>query len=313
MGGALKAIDLVDYVLYMAAMVALPPTPALAGEQWRDAWAERVDRTEPWLLRWLEEQWDGPYWRHGSLRQRDERRRVGRLRADRDPDDDRRGVGRRVPQQQLPHVRAAAGRARAAHRAVGAHEPGELAARAAHRPRPGDDPLLRHVAARLAAGGRARAGARLPAPADRSRAGSRAAPGRVARRRHMAADRRARDRPQRSARVARTCSRCAATSARPRGSPAPVLLPVGPADGPASRRRDVARLRLARARRRARDRGPSPTHRHAAVRRPGRVPRREALQRLPRRDVAARRRAASSTSATGTRRSRPSRWSRASR
>ncbi len=71
MGGALKAVDLVDYVLYMAAMVALPPPPALAGESWRDAWAERVDRTEPWLLRWLEEQWDGPYWRHGSLRQRD--------------------------------------------------------------------------------------------------------------------------------------------------------------------------------------------------------------------------------------------------
>ncbi len=72
MGGALKAVDLVDYVLYMAAMVALPPTPALAGEKWRDVWAERVDRTEPWLLRWLEQQWDGPYWRHGSLRQRDE-------------------------------------------------------------------------------------------------------------------------------------------------------------------------------------------------------------------------------------------------
>jgi predicted acyl esterase len=72
MGGALKAVDLVDYVIYMTAMVALPPTPALAGEKWRDAWGARVDRAEPWLLRWLEEQWDGPYWRHGSLRQRDE-------------------------------------------------------------------------------------------------------------------------------------------------------------------------------------------------------------------------------------------------
>ena len=45
MGGALKAIDLVDYVLYMAAMVALPPMPALAGDGWRDAWAERVDQS----------------------------------------------------------------------------------------------------------------------------------------------------------------------------------------------------------------------------------------------------------------------------
>ena len=72
MGGALKAIDLIDYVIYMTAMVALPPTPALAGDRWRDVRAARVDRAEPWLLRWLEEQWDGPYWRQGSLRQRDE-------------------------------------------------------------------------------------------------------------------------------------------------------------------------------------------------------------------------------------------------
>jgi predicted acyl esterase len=68
MGGTRRALDLVDYVLYMAAMNALPPPPALAGPDWRAAWADRVDRTEPWLLRWLEEQWDGPYWRHGSLR-----------------------------------------------------------------------------------------------------------------------------------------------------------------------------------------------------------------------------------------------------
>jgi predicted acyl esterase len=68
MGGTLRAVDLVDYVLYMVAMNALPPPPALAGPEWRAQWAERIDRTEPWLLRWLEEQWDGPYWRHGSLR-----------------------------------------------------------------------------------------------------------------------------------------------------------------------------------------------------------------------------------------------------
>jgi predicted acyl esterase len=68
MGGTLRGLDLVDYVLYMTAMNALPPPPALAGAAWRDAWIERLDRSEPWLLRWLEEQWDGPYWRHGSLR-----------------------------------------------------------------------------------------------------------------------------------------------------------------------------------------------------------------------------------------------------
>lgn len=67
-GGALKAIDLVDYVHYMAALTILPPAPALAGPAWRDAWAERFDQAEPWLLRWLEEQVDGPYWQHGSVR-----------------------------------------------------------------------------------------------------------------------------------------------------------------------------------------------------------------------------------------------------
>ena len=67
-GGALRGLDLLDYVLYMAALVVLPPVPALAGEAWREQWLERFERCEPWLLRWLDEQLDGPYWRHGSLR-----------------------------------------------------------------------------------------------------------------------------------------------------------------------------------------------------------------------------------------------------
>ncbi len=67
-GGALRAIDLVDYVLYMAAMNALPPVPSVYGDGWREEWERRIENGEPWLLRWLEEQTDGPYWRHGSLR-----------------------------------------------------------------------------------------------------------------------------------------------------------------------------------------------------------------------------------------------------
>ena len=68
MGGVLKALDLVDWVLYMAACNVLPPVPAVFGEGWREEWLRRIEGTEPWLLRWLEEQSDGPYWRHGSLR-----------------------------------------------------------------------------------------------------------------------------------------------------------------------------------------------------------------------------------------------------
>lgn len=68
MGGVLKAVDLVDWVLYMVACNALPPVPAVFGDGWREEWGRRVDGTDPWLLRWLEEQADGPYWRHGSVR-----------------------------------------------------------------------------------------------------------------------------------------------------------------------------------------------------------------------------------------------------
>lgn len=67
-GGAKRGLDSIDYPLYMVAMNALPPVPSIAGEGWRDQWAERVEMLEPWLFRWLEEQDDGPYWRHGSLR-----------------------------------------------------------------------------------------------------------------------------------------------------------------------------------------------------------------------------------------------------
>jgi uncharacterized protein len=67
-GGALKLLDLVDYPLYMVALNALPPVPAIAGPDWRERWRERVEGLEPWLLRWLEQQLDGPYWRQGSLR-----------------------------------------------------------------------------------------------------------------------------------------------------------------------------------------------------------------------------------------------------
>ncbi len=66
-GGALKALDLVDYPVMMAAMNALPPVPSLFGEGWREEWERRVQGNDPWVLRWLEEQNRTPYWKHGSL------------------------------------------------------------------------------------------------------------------------------------------------------------------------------------------------------------------------------------------------------
>jgi predicted acyl esterase len=67
-GGALRFIDLVDYCHYMTPMNALPPVPAVWGDGWRDEWKRRLETVEPWLFRWLSERYDGPYWRHGSVR-----------------------------------------------------------------------------------------------------------------------------------------------------------------------------------------------------------------------------------------------------
>ena len=68
-GGALRAIDLIDYCHYMTAFNALPPVPAVYGDGWVEAWRTRIERTEPWILTWLDEQVDSPYWRNGSLRE----------------------------------------------------------------------------------------------------------------------------------------------------------------------------------------------------------------------------------------------------
>src|SRR5680860_180622 len=72
-GGVKKQLDFIDYPLYMVCMNALPPVPEIAGPNWRKLWLERLEALEPWLPRWIEEQDDGAYWRHGSLRPHYER------------------------------------------------------------------------------------------------------------------------------------------------------------------------------------------------------------------------------------------------
>ena len=68
-GGALRLLDLVDYPLYMVAMNgaaagARRSSATAGGEEWR----RRAGQTPPWLLEWLAQRADGPYWRHGSVR-----------------------------------------------------------------------------------------------------------------------------------------------------------------------------------------------------------------------------------------------------
>jgi len=75
-GGALKQLDVLDYPTYMVAMNALPPVPALWGDDWRAEWQRRLEQTEPWFLTWLAHQHRDEYWRYGSVRED-----VGRIRA----------------------------------------------------------------------------------------------------------------------------------------------------------------------------------------------------------------------------------------
>jgi uncharacterized protein len=67
-GGLRKWLDLIDYCHYMTPMNALPPTPEIWGDAWRDEWVRRFETCEPWLLTWLEHQRSDDYWAQGSLR-----------------------------------------------------------------------------------------------------------------------------------------------------------------------------------------------------------------------------------------------------
>jgi predicted acyl esterase len=71
-GGVLRALDLIDYPLYMVAMNTLPPVPAVWGAgadgDWTAQWVRRVERTPPWMMTWLRSPTDDAQWRRGSIR-----------------------------------------------------------------------------------------------------------------------------------------------------------------------------------------------------------------------------------------------------
>jgi putative CocE/NonD family hydrolase len=64
LGGALRGWHVIGaYALGMLSRNALPPYPEPGEEGWRALWDLRLERNIPWLIRWVEEQLDGPYWR----------------------------------------------------------------------------------------------------------------------------------------------------------------------------------------------------------------------------------------------------------
>jgi predicted acyl esterase len=66
-GGALNASSLPGYPTEMIAMNALPPL-GRRDEEFDRRWRRRIEETPAWVLDWIREQHDGPYWRNGSLR-----------------------------------------------------------------------------------------------------------------------------------------------------------------------------------------------------------------------------------------------------
>ncbi|HEX9438107.1 MAG TPA: CocE/NonD family hydrolase [Roseiflexaceae bacterium] len=66
-GGCLTASDLAQYAISMVAMNAMPPRAEYVGHDWAAQWKARLEQTPPWLIVWLRQQTDGPYWRVGSV------------------------------------------------------------------------------------------------------------------------------------------------------------------------------------------------------------------------------------------------------
>ena len=66
-GGCVTASEKSQYAVSQLGMNAMPPLPSFRGASWRDEWRARLEQTPPWLMTWIREQTDGPYWRRGSL------------------------------------------------------------------------------------------------------------------------------------------------------------------------------------------------------------------------------------------------------
>lgn len=68
-GGSMRMYyDVGTYGGNMVAMNAIPPLPEHCAGNWAELWKTRLEKNEPYLLKWMHHQTDGEYWRGASLR-----------------------------------------------------------------------------------------------------------------------------------------------------------------------------------------------------------------------------------------------------
>ncbi|MEM7344326.1 MAG: CocE/NonD family hydrolase [Chloroflexota bacterium] len=67
-GGCLRGYyDMLTYGLSMVVRTSLPPIPSAVGDGWSEIWQERLEKGEPYLLKWLAHQTEDEYWDTGSI------------------------------------------------------------------------------------------------------------------------------------------------------------------------------------------------------------------------------------------------------
>ena len=69
LGGAVLANDMLRWAHTMRAINALPPTPEVVGDRWREMWLERLERTPHFVEAWLTHQTYDDFWKQGSIRE----------------------------------------------------------------------------------------------------------------------------------------------------------------------------------------------------------------------------------------------------
>ena len=67
MGGCLLAPTALPWASTMLACNGLPPDPAVVGDEWRQTWRDRLERTPPYIEAWLAHQRRDEFWRQGSV------------------------------------------------------------------------------------------------------------------------------------------------------------------------------------------------------------------------------------------------------